>query len=254
MAAEISKNVEDRLWRWGIVLGAAGSLFAASLALFGFTSFEGAKDRINQVATAATGTLNSTASAKNTDLEKQAVVLSGELRTEVQQAESVIRSYGVRENAVGANLHRLEVALTKRNAQMEQLNRIRATSPDTPIGSINSQLFQTPNLTGTINSGTVQAYSLGSSGEGVKAIQSRLSALGCYSGLISGTFDSSTADGVIAFKAAQEKPIQDRRFGSPSVIPNPALGPSADQIELNSSDVGNRMWNELFSPFTARCD
>src|SRR5579863_7078963 len=126
IAADISKKVEDQLWRWGIVLGLAGSFLAVAFAISGFTSFEGAKDRIDQAAKAATGTLNDAARDKKSDLEKQANAISGGLKIEAQQAESVIQSYGVRENAVGANLRRLESALSKQNAQMEQLNKIRA--------------------------------------------------------------------------------------------------------------------------------
>jgi len=282
MAADISKKVEDQLWRWGIVLGAAGSLFAAALALFGFTSFEGAKARIDQAASAAAGELNGTASAKKADLEKQATAISGELKTDEQQAEQVIQGYVPREKAVDVNLQRLEVALKEQNVRTERLKQIRDASPETPIGSINSQLFQTaamgmgmgylgtsgtyggtyggygyggagnPGILGTL----VPKYSLGATGEGVKAIQSRLSALGCYSGPINGEFDSSTGEGVKAYKSALGKPITaGTKFASIAVVmPDSKLIPTSDQTETNPEDVGLLTWNSLFSLFSPQCN
>ena len=270
MAADITKKVEDQLWRWGIVLGAAGSLFAAALALFGFTSFEGAKDRINQAATAATGTLNDTAQEKKGELERQANALSGGLKVDAQQAELIIHSYAPREKAVNVNLNRLEMALKKENARVAELQQIRGANPDTPIGSINSQLFQTegvpaslpfPSLT-AVSSSTVAVplYTLGSTGDAVKLIQSRLSALGCYSGPISGEFDEATANGAQAFKNAFTKHgtagvgLNSSSFIPISEMPDLRFMPSYGQFEQLPGDVGPLTWSELFSAFPVKCD
>lgn len=223
---EIGTKVEDRLWRWGKVLGGAAALLAVALAVFGFSSFEGARARIDQAASEAAAALNRAALDKKGELEKQASTFSGELekqastysgtlekqasaysgtlKTDVQKAEGTIQSYAPREKAVNTNLERLEAALKERNDRAAKLQEIRDVNPYAPIGSINSQLFQTeavpggsqlPSYNATLpgispSTVSVPAYSQGSKGEGVKAIQSRLTELGCYSGPVSGEFDA----------------------------------------------------------------
>jgi peptidoglycan hydrolase-like protein with peptidoglycan-binding domain len=103
--------------------------------------------------------------------------------------------------------------------------------------------------------GVVPTYTLGSTGEGVKSIQSRLAALGCYSGQISGNFDASTVAGVTAFKAAQNNPLATRKYdeGAPILLFS-SLMPSPGQVENNAGDVGPDTWTALFSLASPRCD
>jgi hypothetical protein len=270
IAADIGTRVEDQLWRWGKVLTLAAALLAIALAVFGFTSVESAKARIDQAATAGAGALNKAAQEKKEELDRQGIDLSGALKTEAQQAEGIILSYAPRERAVNVDLQRLERAVKEQNARVVRLQQIRDVSPDTPIGSINSQLFQTqgisgnayePSISGTTGLGlTVPNYSLGSAGEGVKSIQSRLLALGCYSGPISGEFDSSTEEGVKAFKEAYSRSfsgvvnISSIASAPISGMPDPKLTPTFGQLEANPGDVGPLTWSNLFSPFSARCN
>lgn len=152
VAVRVADAAEDRLWRWGKVLGLAFTLAVAGLGFFGFTSYREAKARIGDTAQAAVGGLNQVA-----DQNKQAIINKGaETISQMQQAEaSSISQVQNQAKAAGSQVAAVVLRARTNNGQLAQaeqtiramqgridaLASIREASPDTPIGNLNGGLF-----------------------------------------------------------------------------------------------------------------
>jgi hypothetical protein len=271
LAAEITNKIQDQLWRWGIVLGLASTLFVASLAFFGVTSYESAKsqienaaskgaDTLTNAATAGADNLNKTASQKQTDLGNQETEILSRLQNTAQPVEAKIQGVGTREKILSVQLEQEEAANNDYKGRFENLEALRESSPNTPIGTINNQIFQPINTSISAPIDILRpAYAIGSTGQGVSSIQTRLTELGCYSGPISGTFDSATADAVKAFESAKyQSGSKIPRIVPPTFTPNatdaPALGSGSIGGPFSSGEVGISEWSDLFSSSALACN
>ena len=276
LATEVTNKVQDQIERWGKVLGlaakwlaAAAAVFIATLAIFGVTSYESAKSKIENAATTASDNLNKAAQQKQTDLANQENALSSKLQQMAQPVEAQIQAYGPKEQSLNAKFQKADnsvnVILTTANDRMTALRNLQESSPNAPLSSINSQLLQPfqaanmgfPSVAAQVYGLTVAIppYDVGSTGDGVIAIQTRLQELDCYSGQINGVYDPATADAVKAFKSANPSgPLEG--FGVGEFVPTKAeyINTKAPTLPSTSEgSVGMNEWSGLFSVVVHRC-
>jgi hypothetical protein len=286
VAVTIADKAEDRLWRLGKVLAGAGSLLGIALAIFGFTSIERAKSQIDAAALFATQHLSSTAASSEKTIDQQRQALLLEMQKQAQPTEEALQQFAAKTKATSAELLHYQALAQGYTQQMAQLKKIRETSPQTPIGDIKNDLFQIAatqyalgGLGAGINGGGIGSpyaanpyinsgrpptsglsatsapliapYKIGSQGIAVEAIQARLAQLGCYSGSISGQYDSATDSAVRAFQGTKSTGQRLSDIKTPPIEPPPTAAPSTDDAVLG--DVGLSTWSRLFSPVAHSC-
>jgi hypothetical protein len=71
VAVTIADSAEERLWKWGKLLGLAGAFAVAGFATFGFTSYREAKQTIQDASTAAVTGVNDVAAKSTKAIEKK---------------------------------------------------------------------------------------------------------------------------------------------------------------------------------------
>jgi peptidoglycan hydrolase-like protein with peptidoglycan-binding domain len=135
------------------------------------------------------------------------------------------------------------------NENQKKLTNIateRLYNPSATLGQLNPNII-TPSLPidsthigDVLTAQVLRHYAIGSTGDEVKTIQSRLQARKCYSGEINGTFDDATAKAVIAYRVAKHQNW-----------PGSTLSAS---LTLDEGSVDWILWDELTSPLiTAFC-
>jgi hypothetical protein len=279
LAVRVADSAEERLWRWFKVLGYALTFAAVGLAAFGVTSFETAKKQIENAASSASRDLNSTSEVtKKTMEQRSSETISqigragqdtiAQMQREGEETRKATNSVSLRLKASGTKMADIE---RQQDVQIGTLAKIRAESPDTPIGDISNDLFKhlgngeggndpcntliPPSYCSKmLGSSPFQSlayfpYKEGIMGDGVSEIQSRLIALGCYSGPSTGYFDSATTQAVIAFVATNGRP-QKNSFELASLSPN---APTALLVDDSSGTVDHDMWGWMFLTTAKNC-
>jgi hypothetical protein len=285
VAVTVADSAEERLWKWGKLLGLAGAFAVAGFGFFGFTSYQEAKKTIQDASTAAVAGVNDVASkstkaienkGKNTidDMQNAETTTLGQISNQASSVSTAVRSVASRAKVSDQRLAKAEQevqALRARYAPLEQsvdlLTQIRTESPGTPIGNISSGLFDTGSgasgLSNTSFAGLdteslnhlktlPSPYKSGASGDGVTALQQRLKDLQCYSGPISGQFDDATGTAVDAFVLANGRPRADFRSLT-EIGPDFVYAPSAAMPDSSTGTVDYYLWQAIFSSTARAC-
>jgi hypothetical protein len=285
LAVRVADKAEERLWKWGKILGICGALAAIALAAFGVTSFESAKKQIGEAGLAASQDLKSASEATKRTMEQKTTETIaqiskvgddtiGQMQQEGDKTLKAANSVSLRVKASDTKMAEIE---RQQATQLNTLASIRTQSPDTPIGSISTDLFKSAVFgqggfgASTSGSGVVDPclivtppppscssqiwlsgmpYKEGRQGGGVKEIQDRLAVLGCYSGTSTGTFDSLTAQAVDAFVGVNGRPSKDfYKF----IIISSSNAPSALTNDDSAGAVDRDLWGLMFSGIAMHC-
>lgn len=293
LAVRVADKAEERLWKWSKILGIGGALAVIGLGAFGITSFESAKKQIENASIAASQDLKSVSDTTKRTMEQRSsetlaqIGKSGgetiaRMQKEGEETRTAANSVSIRVKASDTKMAEIE---QQQASQLNTLASIRTQSPDTPIGSISTDLFKStgfgtgglatlgigggyggtttdlcsglnppPYCPGATNVSMATLLALpykegGRDGEGVKEIQDRLGTLGCYSGQSTGTFDSLTAQGVDAFVATNGRPSKDMYRSALSGINAPSVFVNDD----SAGTVDHDLWESIFSPAAKHC-
>lgn len=262
LANEISTKIEDRLWRWGKILGLAGTIIVCAFAIFGIRSFTSAKNQIDSAATVAAQNIQQAGERNAADLNQQGQILLGQLEKEAGPTEAQLKGLSSRSKADTVMFSRLEDAFRNVNGRMATLQQIQQSAPQTPIGSISGSLIEPTTFSGivgpSIPSGKV--YRRGSSGPEIEYLKQQLTNLGCYSGAVNSQFDDATEAAVESFQAAFRS--------AHSTLSLPLISGVADIADYHNltaslympfgteqevGEVGWSTWNHLFEASPVHC-
>jgi hypothetical protein len=227
LADRISEKVESKLKQFAKIVSFAIAILIVSVGIWGFRTFESAKARIDAAAKTATDDMNGTSTTYKKQLDQMGKMLLERLQGEARPTEEALKE-----------------ELQRDQQRLATLKQARQKAPQTPIGALPSQLF-TSTLT---SSPTVLFYSLLSVGDGVSAIQRRLTELHCYAGPISGSYDDAT---VIAVRNWRTQPPSTPIIGISSETPPLSEAPTG--ISFDNNSIGMLEWSTLFSVFAVKC-
>jgi hypothetical protein len=284
LAVLVADKAEKRLWRWSKILGIGGTLAVIGLGAFGITSFESAKKQIENAAIAASQDLKSVSEATKQSMEKKSsdtvtqIQKSGgetiaQMQSEGAETREAANSVSLRVKASNTKMVEIE---QQQAAQLNTLASIRTQSPDTPIGSITTDLFKSMGETTTAFGGNITSaclgtnppfycpktstdnagmtltfpYKVGFSGDGVKAIQDRLATLGCSAVESTGNFDTPTAQAVDSFVLANGRPSRNEYEFS---LSSSLYAPSSIVSDDSAGTVDHDLWEALFSSTAKHC-
>jgi zinc-ribbon domain/Putative peptidoglycan binding domain len=269
LAVRVADKAEERIWRWSKILGIGVGLAALGLAGFGFTSFESSKKQIENAAAIASQEIKKDADDTKQSMEQRGTATIHQIQKSGTETIAQMQKEG-EATLIAANSVSLRVKASntkmaeieqQQSAQLNTLATIRNQSPDTPIGSISTDLFKSSNssCTGTNQpwycpNGTytpalsriVYPYKFGDVGSGVMELQDRLLKLGCYSGPSTGIFDDSTAKGVEAFVAANGMRLLPLATASGNA-------PSFFIDDASHGTVDRSLWVSIFSEDAKKC-
>ncbi|HWZ50193.1 MAG TPA: peptidoglycan-binding protein [Granulicella sp.] len=268
VAVTVADKAEERLWRWSKMVGIAGLFASIGLAAFGFTSFDGARNQIKNAALLAAQDLRSVSDstkktlAQNTlttlsQVEKTRLTAIADMQYEEQRTRTAADSVTLRTKATNEKLAAAEQQVAVLQSRLQAINEVRSKLPDTPIGAITNDLFKPTGFgQGGYGEGpyggiaVISPYKEGTVGNGVRALQERLAALGCYSGQPSGIFDPATTAGVSAYVAANGSPSVDAYLGLSATS---ADAPSPVIVDGSTGTVDYGMWRAIFAPLAKHC-
>jgi hypothetical protein len=292
VAVQVADKAEDRLWRWGRLLGLALGFFLAGLGFFGVTTYENAKSRIGDAAQAAVDGLNrvakqneQTITGRGTDailqMQRAETTSVSQIQAQTRVAGGQVAAVVLRAKANNGQLQASEKLIAAMQAQVGPLQdriaaftSIRDSSPDTPIGDINRGLFTTviPGVVGNAST----SYGAASTSESVTQLITGLRQPGPpppYKEGASGSGVTAIQNRLLslgcyaglttgtfdpATAAAVIKFVENNGRPSPYSMAG-LLDTSPDAPEVLHEDptpgvVDYQIWGELFGSSAKRCD
>jgi hypothetical protein len=259
VAEKVADKVEKRIWLFTKILGIAGGILGAVLAVVGVTSVNDVRNKINNASQVATKASEDAVAAVNKASQNAVTASQGAIatvNTVSQNAEAQMlrqaRSITSKAQASGLELEEDETEIEGLRAdyedargKLEAFKQAFKQTPDKPIGQFDKRLFiDTPS-----SGPKIYPYYQGQTRPGVKTIQIRLAELGCYQGQPSGTFTPETASAVIAFVNANTSV----RLNSSDIPTSTEETPSPTILHAVPGEVDYHRWRQMFARGAAKC-
>jgi hypothetical protein len=235
----IEYEISDRLVQrftglWNVVVcvfAPSMCVLAVALAIagwLGFKTFSDALQTIKNVGTSAASEVQGKAKDAENAIDQatqkaqakiDADAESPALKQSIRNAEAQARQANERILAVSKVATEASARVTaviksadENQVKLTALSAARESNPGITLGQLSSSSVS-PSIPGESLSlrdlatvSVVRRWLIGSSGDEVRIIQTRLKERGCYSGGISGNFDQPTSEGVISYKRARSIP------------------------------------------------